>query len=252
MTHIRLFSYFGSKVRMAPQYLRPIYPTIIEPFAGAAGYSCHYWRRAVCLYDVNPLVVDAIKYLIKATPKMIRALPLLVGKEPINNLSISESEKNLIGFWATVGSHGQPAKTAHAWARDYRDQASCWGSRCRERLAVTVNKIKHWQVFNQSYESIDVNAIGPATWFVDPPYQKQGKAYKYGSKLIDYNHLGKWCQSLPGQVIVCEQLGATWLPFRPLYKITGANKDKLGGKLIRSTEVIWTKNCNEMSTLFPR
>ena len=34
-----LFCYFGSKYRAAPHYPKPLYPHIIEPFAGAAGYS---------------------------------------------------------------------------------------------------------------------------------------------------------------------------------------------------------------------
>jgi len=34
-----LFSYFGSKARIGNKYPKPIYDTIIEPFAGAAGYS---------------------------------------------------------------------------------------------------------------------------------------------------------------------------------------------------------------------
>lgn len=58
---------------------------------------------------------------------------------------------------------------------------------------------------------------GDATWFIDPPYRgRPGSHYRYGSKLIDYTNLAAWCQMLPGQVIVCEQHGADWLPFERL------------------------------------
>ena len=63
-----------------------------------------------------------------------------------------------------------------------------------------------------------------ATWFVDPPYQPtrgmktgQGLGYAPGctSRELDYGELAEWCRSRRGQVIVCEQEGADWLPFRP-------------------------------------
>ena len=37
----------------------------------------------------------------------------------------------------------------------------------------------------------------------------------YACRDVDYAALGAWCRSLPGQVVVCESEGATWLPFRP-------------------------------------
>jgi hypothetical protein len=49
---------------------------------------------------------------------------------------------------------------------------------------------------------------------------------------LDYEALGAWCRSRPGQRIVCEQAGATWLPFRHLQ---GA-KDGLGRT---AREVCW-------------
>ncbi len=52
------------------------------------------------------------------------------------------------------------------------------------------------------------------------------------SKDIDYSGLAEWCKTRKGQVIVCEQLGADWLPFRELTKIKGLKN--------KSTEVIWT------------
>ena len=48
--------------------------------------------------------------------------------------------------------------------------------------------------------------------------------------------LGDWCMSLPGQAIVCENEGATWLPFEP-FRIIKGNEGGNGGK--RSAEAIW-------------
>lgn len=66
-------------------------------------------------------------------------------------------------------------------------------------------------------------------WFVDPPYsltgrgangnnRPQGLGYARGCRSdgIDFEALGEWCMDRPGQKIVCEYAGATWLPFRPL------------------------------------
>lgn len=40
------FTYFGAKWRAAPHYPPPTHPTVIEPFAGAAGYALRHHTRA--------------------------------------------------------------------------------------------------------------------------------------------------------------------------------------------------------------
>ena len=80
-----------------------------------------------------------------------------------------------------------------------------------------------------------------ATWFVDPPYQPvdgiRGNGYdkkcQCTAKHIDYNALGEWCKSRLGQVIVCEQDGANWLPFGVLHETTNSQDKKY-------KELIWT------------
>ena len=79
--------------------------------------------------------------------------------------------------------------------------------------------------------------IGPATWFIDPPYQNAGKHYRFGSSQLDYPALAAWCQTREGQVIVCEQGGATWLPFQVLSDV----KTTRAGQ--RSIEVIYLQGC---------
>jgi hypothetical protein len=79
------------------------------------------------------------------------------------------------------------------------------------------------------------------TWFIDPPYVDAGKNYPCGSKDINYDHLAAWCRSRKGQVIVCENEGATWLPFEPcIQNKRGATFDS--GVSRRRTEMIWTND----------
>lgn len=43
------FSYFGGKWRDTPRLPAPKHPTIIEPFAGSAGYALRHYTRDVVL-----------------------------------------------------------------------------------------------------------------------------------------------------------------------------------------------------------
>lgn len=109
-----------------------------------------------------------------------------------------------------------------------------WGPGIRERLARQVCNIRHWSVVCGSYADLDVSR--DATWFVDPPYVDAGRHYRHGSSGVDYGHLADWCRSLPGQVMVCENRGASWLPFEDFATIAGTNGSGRSG---RSHEVLW-------------
>lgn len=109
-----------------------------------------------------------------------------------------------------------------------------WSPRQRQRVASQVEFIRHWRIIEGEYT--DVPEL-EATWFIDPPYNNRpGRAYKHHA--IDYVALGAWCQSRPGQVIVCENAGADWLPFVPFATLKAGPNKKAG-----SQEVIWTKEC---------
>jgi 16S rRNA G966 N2-methylase RsmD len=85
-----------------------------------------------------------------------------------------------------------------------------WTQATRERIAGQLSSIRHWKIAEADYaEAPDVRA----TWFVDPPYEGAGRYYAHSR--IDYAELAQWSRSRQGQVIVCENEGATWLPFRP-------------------------------------
>lgn len=91
---------------------------------------------------------------------------------------------------------------------------SIWGDRVRGTIARQLKHIKHWKVSNKGYDACPYE--GEATWCIDLPYEVKGRVYLHGSTGIDYSHLGNWCRFRQGQVIVCENVGATWLDFLPL------------------------------------
>jgi 16S rRNA G966 N2-methylase RsmD len=94
-------------------------------------------------------------------------------------------------------------------------------------LADDLYKIKHWDIRNESFENApDIDA----TWYIDPPYSGNGGKY-YTNNKIDYKFLGEWCKNRKGQVIVCENEGADWLPFESLVNLKGQKHNR--------KEVIW-------------
>lgn len=207
------FSFFGGKWRAAPKYPAPIHDTVIEPFAGSAGYSVRNFEKNVILYELDPKIAGLWKYLINVTPAEIRSIP--INLDHVDDLKFPEETKWLVGFWFNKGT-SQPRKSPSSWMRGGTKIGSFWGERIRERIAIQVDKIRHWTVFNQSYEKCENQN---ATWFIDPPYIESGYMYKYSSENLNYAHLAEYCKSRKGQVIVCENEGAEWLPFAPYLNI---------------------------------
>jgi hypothetical protein len=224
------FTYYGGKYRIAPKYPKPRYATLIEPFAGSAGYSLRYPEWKVRLYEVNPKVYGTWKYLLNVKPPEILRLPLVF--DDVRDLKIPQEAKWLVGWWLNKG-HVQPCNLPGQWMRQGTRPNSFWGEAIRERVASQLTCIRHWKVFEVSFESI---LQYKASWFVDPPYQRSGKSYP--DHAIDYSSLAQWVRTLPGQVIVCEQEGANWLPFRSFVETRGTGGYKMPGT---SKEVIWTK-----------
>lgn len=76
MTGLRPFwRYYGAKWRIAPRYPAPRHRTIVEPFAGAAGYSLRYPDRDVILVEKYHVIAEIWRWLIAATPDEVRAIP---------------------------------------------------------------------------------------------------------------------------------------------------------------------------------
>ena len=227
------FPFYGSKWRIAPRYPKPIYNVIVEPFAGSACYSLYYPHLQVILLEKDPVIAGVWKYLVGASPDKIRSLPPISEDQSVDDLDIEPAARSLIGFWLNRGGT-RPCKTMSAWGRTGTHQNSFWGEVVRERIASQVEEITHWRVYRRSYEYAP---RGPVTWFIDPPYAVSGKHYKFNFQGEDFGDLAAWCKRRIGQIIVCEQRGADWLPFRP-FLTAKANESKHGGK--KSHEVIWT------------
>jgi 16S rRNA G966 N2-methylase RsmD len=112
---------------------------------------------------------------------------------------------------------------------------SFWSGPIRERVASQLARVRHWEVVEGSYEEAPVGA--EACWFIDPPYQYTGRYYRHSE--IDYAHLAMWVRGLRGQVIVCENEGADWLPFRPFRACKATHGKHRTG---RSAEVIYYRD----------
>jgi site-specific DNA-adenine methylase len=227
------FAYFGSKHGLARYYPPPALGTIIEPFAGAAGYSV-YWARAgqrVRLYDKDPAVVALWETLMGASCAEVLAdceeqlsagqathpfLTMLRGSGP---LRVIGEETAKVNDWMRVEWEKQKRRIALALPRIQSDK---WSIECR------------------SYEEIENRN---AVWFIDPPYKpyttNAGNEYREGASGIDYSHLATWCRERIGQVIVCEQQPADWLPFRPFRRQNAQSTSTTGGE--RRVEILWSK-----------
>ena len=232
------FCFFGGKWRVAPQYPSPAHGSIVEPFAGAAGYSTRYPDRKIILVEKDPIIAALWRYLIAVPTDEVRRIPLLGPDQTVDDLKVCPEARSLVGFWLNKGT-SRPCSTQSAWMRTGTHAASFWGATVRARIAAQVEHIRHWRVIEGSYESAPQIS---ATWFVDPPYQIQGKNYRCSSTQNDFTHLSAWCRSRQGRVIVCEQEGARWLPFGRAFSIK-ANESKNGKG--RSSEVMWFSDNNQ-------
>ena len=250
-----LFKYFGSKYRSSKFYPPPKYSHIIEPFAGGAGYALRYREHAVTLFDLDAELVDLWRFLISADPAEIAAMPVagLVTGTDIRTLGLSDGAAQLMRRWQRTGhcsswTVSNITTGESAWCQAHgKGQAGgntgMWHRNTRDYLVQAVQEIRHWQVFCASWEQIDPARAPEATWFIDPPYQGVlYSSYKHDLKGINYPALAEWCKALPGQVIVAEQQGANWLPFRFSHEVSGMRGKMRGVAGAKSQEVIW---CNK-------
>lgn len=229
------FTFYGGKWRAAPHYPKPIYDTVIEPFAGAAGYAVRHYDRDVILIEKDPEIAALWRYLIAVDRAEIEALPLIRMDQSVDDLDVNSAARTLIGFWLNKGT-ASACKTPGAWMREGLRPKSFWGPEIRERIAGQVDRISHWRVIEGGYESAPEIE---ATWFIDPPYESAGKLYRHNSKNINFVALGDWCKSRHGQAMVCENDGADWLPFEPFIEIKSTEGAR--GKA-KSREALWTND----------
>lgn len=227
-----MFYYYGAKHRYAAKYPPPLHRIVVEPFAGSAGYSLYHLQRGnidgAILIEKDPRVIELWQRLLLMSPAEVLAIP---RPEPG---TITEDF-----LWMTAAASNALAKLSRY---KFTERANGVAEAMLKRIAKMLPFVQgRVLILEASYEEApDIEA----TWFIDPPYQptngshalSQGKGYAHGcdSASIDYDALGVWCQERRGQVIVCEQEGADWLPFQSSY--WGFNT--IG---VKSHEVIWTK-----------
>lgn len=237
-----LFSFFGGKWRLAPKYPEPAHPTIVEPFAGSAGYSCRYPDRRVVLVERDPTIAALWRWLISVPSAEVLALPLLEVGEPVPT-GLREEARTLMGFWCCIATTYPRRRITKGWGQTTADRF--WGARIRARVASDIERIRHWTIIEGDYTAApDIRA----TWFVDPPYvgrqmrSKYGAAggvqvravgdrYRFGTRRIDYEQLGRWCRTRRGLVVACDAVGATWMDFRPFHRVNGVSG--------HSEEAVW-------------
>lgn len=221
-----MFPYFGRKKRLASKYPAPRFPLVIEPFAGSMAYTLHHRPPGAIGVEKDPRVVDLWERLLDGTYDLT---PPVVG----------EQDTRLFVKLCAFSDHSLTSpslKVTEAMARNF----------ARAVTAVTEAAeyaSTHVAYLEGSWDALPTPAKA-ATYFIDPPYAKfigrtPGRGgYLESANDIDYEALAAWCRSLPGQVIVCEQEGADWLPFRPL----ASNQSIGGNQARRQTEVIWTNS----------
>ncbi len=220
-----MWSYYGRKTRVVKEYPPAMFNTIVEPFAGTATYSLYgdNWKKEVHLIDKYNVIINIWHYLQRASEQDILSLPDIACGESLNNHQyLCKEERQLIGFSICEGSV-KPKATASS-----KVGFNNWNVN-KSKIAANLYKIKHWDIRCGEYDEFhDINSL-TATWFIDPPYQIGGQYY--ARKFKDYDILAEYCKSRKGQIIVCENTKADWLPFKTL-------KD-MQGQLHMTTEAVW-------------
>jgi hypothetical protein len=202
-----MFSYYGSKSKLVKKYPIPIHNTIIEPFAGSARYSLlHHEGKTIFLFDTNPYVIKAWKWLQHATKNEVRNLPIVEAGESIPKLK-SEGASYLIAF---CFNQGTDVPRNFAGRMNFcKLPGGNW-----ELVVKQLNWIRHWKIEQASYTSAPNIK---ATWFIDHPYiASLTRTPYFRGKDLNYKQLANWVKQRKGQIIVCENDSAAWLPFSPL------------------------------------
>lgn len=215
---IRMFSFYGGKHTLAKRLGPPEHPHVIEPFAGSAGYSSYWNPPKVTLVEIDPVIWGTWNWLKHVKESEILSIPVNINHVDELGSKWSQEVRWLVGWWMNIGCNG-PSKTRSNWGRKKQfvgNGSGIWSATTRTAIASQLKFIRHWTIIHGSYEKApDITGH----WHIDPPYDGAGSHYKFNK--IDYEALGKWCLSRKGFVQVCENSGATWLPFKPFAVIKG-------------------------------
>ena len=208
-----MFSYYGSKSKIVNLYPEPKFDKIIEPFAGSARYSLKYWDRDILLIDKHKPIVDLWNWLKEIDKSDLDNLPVLSYGDSLKDYNLTKGERLFLSFCINEGSTGERNVVT-------KRSSTKVGFKIKSTKEV-LHKIKHWDIRLGCYSKSNNQK---ATWFIDPPYVEGGQYYPKSNKFLDYNKLSEWCKSRKGQLIVCENNNADWLPFVDLKSYWGGIK----------------------------
>ena len=188
------FAYYGAKHEKAHKYPPPRFDLIIEPFAGAEGYSCHWARhrvtpscydrhertpghscrqadlgsgsvgntpgvRSVILNDADKGVVDTWHRVQRMTADDVRSLDAELDKERTYERLVAWAGGNRTN--RLFDTNGEKVTSR------MRSHRSGWGN-VRERIIRHLDLVRTFEILHGDYRDLpDVEA----TWFIDPPYQ---------------------------------------------------------------------------------
>jgi len=173
----------------------------------------------VIINDKYEIVYRIWKFLQLCSPADILSLPKLKPGDKIDRSSFDCIEMAwLMGFMINSGC-ATPMLTMSRWG--YVNFP-----RSVKIILENLHKIKHWTILNLDYLELE-SYVG--THFIDPPYIAAGYKYRFGSDKIDFNCLSEWCKNRQGQIIVCEDSKANWLPFNPMKRMNGIVKTQTEG-----------------------
>jgi site-specific DNA-adenine methylase len=211
-----MFKWFGSKWMASRHYPRPRGESIIEPFAGSAGYSLRHSGKKVTVAESDHNLSRLWQWLIQSQEEEILSIPIN-NKEGADILlmPLSDGQKLLLKNWQRTNNVSE-CWTISPWG----NKPGQWTENCRKRVANDIKYIKHWKVYDGDGFSLLESELANdplATWLIDPPYLYNYR-YKNGS-CFDYERLASAVKALKGQVIACEAIcpktGRTpsYLPF---------------------------------------
>lgn len=228
-----MFYYYGSKTLLAKYYPEPKSKEIIEPFAGSGAYSIYHLLKdksiKSTLIEKDKRVVETWKNVLSMNVSDIQNYPTpKIGEQTSDFLIMTCSVSNAV-------SKCKSMKYTERLAKVFNIQ--------KNRLVKYIKIKDRIEIIHGDFSECENR---DATWFIDPPYQITNNVNKgtvfangdgYGIGLgasdIDFQMLSKWAKSRKGQVIVCEKIGANWLPFRVLKD----GKTSMGKNY---KEMIWT------------
>jgi site-specific DNA-adenine methylase len=229
-----MFYYYGGKRRLAAFYPAPLHAVIVEPFGGSAAYAMHHLDPAKRAHPVERVVI------VEKDRRVCEMWERLLAMEPrdLDSYAVPKVGERTDDFLLmTAATSNRIARTKNMIVTPRMPTVI---ERMFRQIAKALPHVKgRVEIINGDY------TVAPdieATWFIDPPYhvngrpQSKGMGYAEGcnSYSLDYHALGRWCRERRGQKIVCEQSGASWLPFNPLRSA----RDSIGKKW---GEVVWVE-----------